>query len=112
LGTETCCKDAILKIFSGALTLHTIALAKMKNSEKICWKLGSFGTYSINFTYFDGQISKDEWLNLKWKFEHAAIRPNVQAAYCWSKDGYSKKLRSIGNIGRDREGRVVGDLVG
>ncbi len=47
--------------------------------------------------YFDGQISDDEWLNLQWNMRHAPKRPNVQAAYSWVKDGYSKKVKSIGN---------------
>ena len=43
--------------------------------------------------YFDGQISDDEWLNLKWNMRHAPKRPHVKAAYSWVKDGYSKKVQ-------------------
>ena len=43
--------------------------------------------------YFDGQISDDEWLNLKWNMRHAPKRPHVQAAYSWMKEGYSKKVQ-------------------
>jgi len=45
--------------------------------------------------HFDGQISADEWINLKWNLEHAAKRPNVQTAYLWLKDGYSKKVQDF-----------------
>lgn len=43
--------------------------------------------------YFDGQISEDEWINLQWNMGHASKRPNVQAAYLFLKDGYSKKVQ-------------------
>ena len=43
--------------------------------------------------HFDGQISDDEWINLQWNMTLATKRPNVQAAYLWLKDGYSKKVR-------------------
>ena len=38
--------------------------------------------------YYQGQISDDEWLNLKWNMEFSAKRPNVQEAYEFLKDGY------------------------
>ena len=60
---------------------------------------------------FDGQISEDEWLNLEWNMEHAARRPNVQAAYLWLKDGYSKKVQEYWEaLDANREGRTVSDL--
>ena len=43
--------------------------------------------------YFDGQISDDEWINLKWNMRHAPKRPHVQSAYSWVKDGYSKQVQ-------------------
>ena len=62
--------------------------------------------------YFDGQISEDEWLNLKWNMEHASRRPNVQAAYPWVKDGYSKKVQEYWEaLDTSGEGRSVADLV-
>ena len=62
--------------------------------------------------YFDGQITEDEWLNLKWNMEHAARRPNVQAAYPWVKDGYSKKVQEYWEaLDTSGEGRTVADLV-
>ena len=61
--------------------------------------------------YFDGQITEDEWLNLKWNMEHAARRPNVQAAYLWLKDGYSKKVQEYWKaLDTSLEGRTVDDL--
>ena len=61
--------------------------------------------------YFDGQISEDEWLNLKWNMEHAAKRPNIQAVYPWLKDGYSKKVQEYWEaLDTSRDGRTVGDL--
>ena len=61
--------------------------------------------------YFDGQISEDEWLNLKWNMEHAARRPNVQAAYLWLKDGYSKKVQEYWEaMDTSLDGRTVDDL--
>ena len=61
--------------------------------------------------YFDGQISEDEWLNLKWNIEHAARRPNVQAAYLWLKDGYSKKVQEYWEaMDKSLSGRTVDDL--
>ena len=61
--------------------------------------------------YFDGQISDDEWINLRWNMVLAAKRPNVQAAYLWLKDGYSKKVQVFWE-GLDTSGvsRKVGDL--
>ena len=61
--------------------------------------------------YFDGQISEDEWINLKWNMDHASKRPNVQAAYLWLKDGYSKKVQDFWE-GLDTSGvsRTVADL--
>ena len=61
--------------------------------------------------HFDGQISDDEWINLKWNMVLAAKRPNVQAAYLWLKDGYSKKVQVFWE-GVDTSGvsRKVGDL--
>ena len=62
--------------------------------------------------YFDGQISEDEWLNLKWNMEHAAKRPNHKAAYLWLKDGYSKKVQEYWEaLDTSGEGRTVADLV-
>ena len=62
--------------------------------------------------YFNGQISEDEWLNLKWNMEHASRRPNVQAAYPWVKDGYSNKVQEYWEaLDTSGEGRTVGDLV-
>ena len=62
--------------------------------------------------YFDGQITEDEWLNLKWNMEHAARRPNVQAAYLWLKDGYSKKVQeSWEGLDVSGDGRTVAALV-
>ena len=62
--------------------------------------------------YFDGQITEDEWLNLKWNMEHASRRPNVQAAYLWLKDGYSKKVQEYWEaLDTSGEGRTVADLV-
>ena len=62
-------------------------------------------------TYFDGQITEDEWLNLKWNMEHAAKRPNHKAAYLWLKDGYSKKVQEYWEaLDESREGRTVDDL--
>ena len=61
--------------------------------------------------YFDGQISEDEWLNLKWNMEHAAKRPNHKAAYLWLKDGYSKKVQEYWEaLDTSGEGRTVADL--
>ena len=61
--------------------------------------------------YFDGQISEDEWLNLKWNMQHAAKRPNIQAVYPWLKDGYSKKVQEYWEaLDTSRDGRTVGDL--
>ena len=61
--------------------------------------------------YFDGQISEDEWLNLKWNMEHAAKRPNHKAAYLWLKDGYSKKVQEYWEaLDSSRDGRTVDDL--
>ena len=61
--------------------------------------------------YFDGQITEDEWLNLKWNMEHAARRPNVQAAYLWLKDGYSKKVQEYWEaMDKSLSGRTVDDL--
>ena len=61
--------------------------------------------------YFDGQISEDEWLNLKWNMEHASRRPNVQAAYPWLKDGYSKKVQEYWEaLDTSGDGRTVDDL--
>ena len=66
-------------------------------------------------SYFDGQITEDEWINLKWNMEHAARRPNVQAAYLWLKDGYSKKVQEYWEVQAaldvSREGRTVSDLL-
>ena len=62
--------------------------------------------------YFDGQISEDEWLNLKWNMEHAAKRPHVQAVYLWMKDGYPKKVQEYWEaLDVSREGRTVSDLL-
>ena len=62
--------------------------------------------------YFDGQISEDEWLNLKWNMEHAARRPNVQAAYLCLKDGYSKKVQEYWEaLDTSGKGRTVADLI-
>ena len=62
-------------------------------------------------SYFDGQITEDEWLNLKWNMEHAARRPNVQAAYLWLKDGYSKKVQDYWEaMDASLDGRTVDDL--
>ena len=61
--------------------------------------------------YFDGQITEDEWINLKWNMEHAARRPNVQAAYLWLKDGYSKKVQEYWEgLDVSGDGRTVADL--
>ena len=61
--------------------------------------------------YFDGQISEDEWLNLKWNMEHAAKRPNVQAVYLWLKDGYSKNVQDYWEaLDTSRDGRTLDDL--
>ena len=61
--------------------------------------------------YFDGQITEDEWINLKWNMEHAARRPNVQAAYLWLKDGYSKKVQEYWEaLDTSLDGRTVDDL--
>ena len=43
--------------------------------------------------YFDSQISADEWINLKWNMDHDSKHPNVQSAYRWVKDGYSKQVQ-------------------
>ena len=62
--------------------------------------------------YFDGQISEDEWLNLKWNMEHAAKRPHIQAVYLWLKDGYSKKVQEYWEaLDTSRKGRTVDDLL-
>ena len=62
--------------------------------------------------YFDGLITEDEWINLKWNMEHAARRPNVQAAYLWLKDGYSKKVQEYWEaMDTSLDGRTVDDLV-
>ena len=47
-------------------------------------------------TYFNGQISDDEWINFRWNMGHAPKRPHIQAAYLRVKDGYPKKFKSIG----------------
>ena len=61
--------------------------------------------------YFDGQVSEDEWLNLKWNMEHAAKRPHVQAVYLWMKDGYPKKVQEYWEaLDTSGEGRTVADL--
>ena len=54
--------------------------------------------------YYDGMITEEEWLNLKWNMEHAARRPNVQAAYLWLKDGYPKKVRDYWESLGDAQG--------
>ena len=62
--------------------------------------------------HFDGQISDDEWINLQWNMTLATKRPNVQAAYLWLKDGYSKKVREYWEaLDTSGEGRTVADLV-
>ena len=61
--------------------------------------------------YFDGQITQDEWLNLKWNMEHASRRPNVQAAYLFVKDGYSKKVQEYWEgLDVSGDGRTVDDM--
>ena len=43
--------------------------------------------------------------------EHAARRPNVQAAYLWLKDGYSKKVQEYWEaLDTSLGGRTVDDL--
>ena len=61
--------------------------------------------------YFDGQISEDEWINLQWNMTLANKRPNVQAAYLWLKDGYSKKVQDYWEaLDASGEGLTVADL--
>ena len=61
--------------------------------------------------YFDGQISEDEWLNLKWNMEHAAKRPHIQVVYLWLKDGYSKKVQEYWEaLDTSLDGRTGDDL--
>jgi len=61
--------------------------------------------------HFDGQISDDEWINLQWNMTLAIKRPNVQAAYLWLKDGYSKKVQDYWEaLDASGEGRTVADL--
>ena len=61
--------------------------------------------------HFDGQISDDEWINLQWNMKLAIKRPNVQAAYLWLKDGYSKKVQEYWeSLDASGEGRTVADL--
>ena len=62
--------------------------------------------------YFDGQISEDEWINLQWNMEHAFRARNVQAAYPWMKDGYSKKAQDYWEaLDTSGQGRTVANLV-
>jgi len=61
--------------------------------------------------YFDGQITEDEWINLQWNMGLATRRPNVQVAYLWVKDGYSKKVQEYWEaLDTSAEGRTVEDL--
>jgi len=61
--------------------------------------------------YFDGQISEDEWINLQWNMEHACRRPNVQAAYPWMKDGYSKKVQDYWEaLDTSGKGRTLAEI--
>ena len=43
--------------------------------------------------YFDGQISRDEYLALEWNMKIAAARPHTQKAYELIKGSYSKKIQ-------------------
>ena len=43
--------------------------------------------------HFEGQISKEEWISLQWNIKFAAKRPNMQPAYHFVKDSYSKKVQ-------------------
>ena len=58
--------------------------------------------------HFDGQISDDEWINLQWNMTLATKRPNVQAAYLWLKDGYSKQVQEYWEaLDASGEGRIM-----
>ena len=58
--------------------------------------------------HFDGQISDDEWINLQWNMTLATKRPNVQAAYLWLKDGYSKQVQEYWEaMDSSGEGRIL-----
>ena len=43
--------------------------------------------------YFEGQITDDEFRNLKWNMVNAKARPHVVAAYMYVKDGYPTKVQ-------------------
>ena len=45
--------------------------------------------------YFEGQISKDEWISLQWNMKFAAKRPNVHRAYQFIKDSYPEKVQEF-----------------
>ena len=43
--------------------------------------------------YFDGQITDDEFRNLKWNMVNAKARQHDEAAYMYVKDGYPRKVQ-------------------
>ena len=45
--------------------------------------------------YFDGQVSENEFRNLRWNMVGAKGRPNVRAAYEYLKQGYSDKVQNF-----------------
>tara|TARA_A100001011_G_scaffold358329_1_gene403972 strand:+ start:343 stop:828 length:486 start_codon:yes stop_codon:yes gene_type:complete len=45
--------------------------------------------------YFEGQISKEEWVSLEWNMKYAARRPNIHKAYQFIKDSYPTKVQNF-----------------
>ena len=43
--------------------------------------------------YFDGQISDNEWQNLKWNIEFYKTRPHIAAVWEFIRDGYSERTQ-------------------
>ena len=62
--------------------------------------------------YYDGMITKNEWLSLQWNFKLAAKRPNFASAYELIKGSYQKKVQEYWEgLDVSGDGRTVADLV-
>ena len=91
---ETLCTDNDFRAFHRRINTDYENFNEDEKYRATCFGVRSLGSMLDELvSYFEGQISKEEWISLQWNIKFAATRPNMHLAYGFLKGGYPEKVQ-------------------
>ena len=93
---ETLCTDNDFRAFHHRINTDYENFNEDEKYRATCLGVRSLGSMLDELvSYFEGQISKEEWISLQWNMKFAAKRPSIHVAYNWIKDSYPEDVQKV-----------------